>query len=140
MRVVVDTNVVVSGVFFGGIPRRVMTAWSAGHFTLVVSPEILGEYGRVGAELGAARPKLLAVWEPLFALLTVSASVVDAPKLPARVSADPDDDMFLTAALASDTRLIVSGDPHLLAVSGWQGIRVCTPRQFHDEYLAPVDS
>ena len=46
--------------------------------------------------------------------------------------------MFLAAALASDARLIVSDDPHLRAVSGWQGILVRTPRQFHDEYLAPA--
>jgi predicted nucleic acid-binding protein len=48
--------------------------------------------------------------------------------------------MFLAAALASNTQLIVSGDPHLRALSGWQGIRVCTPRQFHDEFLVAVDS
>ena len=48
MRVVLDTNVVVSGVFFGGTPSRVLAAWSAGRFVMVLSPAILDEYRRVG--------------------------------------------------------------------------------------------
>jgi predicted nucleic acid-binding protein len=83
---------------------------------------------------------LIATWEPLVALIAVHATIVDAPSLPERVGEDPDDEMFLAAALASNTQLIVSGDPHLRALSGWQGIRVCTPRQFHDEFLVAVDS
>jgi predicted nucleic acid-binding protein len=37
---------------------------------------------------------------------------------------DPDDDMFLAAALAASTRIIESGDKHLLRVSGWLGIEI----------------
>ncbi|MDB4915976.1 MAG: hypothetical protein JWM95_3620 [Gemmatimonadetes bacterium] len=48
---------------------------------------------------------------------------------------DPDDDKFLTCAVASDTQVIVSGDKHLLDVSGWNGIEVLTPRQTFDRYL-----
>lgn len=53
MRVVLDTNVVASGVFFGGVPGRILAAWAAGDFTLVLSPQILAEYRRVGEESGA---------------------------------------------------------------------------------------
>jgi putative PIN family toxin of toxin-antitoxin system len=130
----------MSGAFFGGIPGRVLSAWAERRFTLVISTEILSEYQRVGLELGAQRPPLIATWEPLVALIAVHATIVDAPSLPERVGEDPDDEMFLAAALASNTQLIVSGDPHLRALSGWQGIRVCTPRQFHDEFLVAVDS
>ncbi|MBI2403438.1 MAG: PIN domain-containing protein [Gemmatimonadetes bacterium] len=38
MRVVVDTNVLMSGVFFGGVPGRILEAWRDGKLTLVVSP------------------------------------------------------------------------------------------------------
>jgi len=72
VRVVLDTNVLVSGVFFGGVPGRILSAWAAGK-------------------------------------------------------------MF--AALASHTRLIVSGDKDLLRASGWRGIMVLTPRQFLDQHL-----
>jgi uncharacterized protein len=53
-----------------------------------------------------------------------------------RVCADPDDDKFLACALASGARLIVSGDEHLLAVNGWQGIEVIKPRAFADRHLS----
>ena len=140
MNVVGDTNVVVSGIFFGGIPGRIMTAWSKGQVSLVLSPEILTEYQRVGAELGAQYPDLIARWEPILALLAMNASIVDGPSLAERVGDDPADEMFFAAAIASNTPVIISGDKDLLRVSGWRGITVYTPRQFHNEYLAPVDS
>ena len=52
------------------------------------------------------------------------------------MSADPDDDKFLACAIAARTPLIVSGDKHLLQVSGWSGITIVTPRQCVERYLA----
>jgi predicted nucleic acid-binding protein len=43
--------------------------------------------------------------------------------------------MFLACALVSDCKIVVSGDRHLLRVSGWQGIEVLRPRDFVDRYL-----
>lgn len=51
MKVVLDTNVLMSGVCFGGVPGEVLEAWSRGRITLVVSSEIVNEYRRVGDEL-----------------------------------------------------------------------------------------
>jgi predicted nucleic acid-binding protein len=51
------------------------------------------------------------------------------------VSDDPDDDMFLAVALASQSEVVVSGDRDLRRVSGWRGIEVLTPRQFIDRHL-----
>ena len=53
MRVVVDTNVLVSSVFFSGIPRRILEAWRDGRIDIVASLEILEEYRRVGERLAA---------------------------------------------------------------------------------------
>lgn len=53
MRVILDTNVFISGVFFGGPPSRILEGWHDGRVTLVLSPEILDEYQRVAAELHA---------------------------------------------------------------------------------------
>jgi predicted nucleic acid-binding protein len=55
MKVVVDTNVLVSGSLFGEVPGQILTAWTTGAFVLVVSPSILGEYRRVGRELAKGR-------------------------------------------------------------------------------------
>ena len=102
----------------------------------MLSPAILAEYQRVGEELGIDYPDRAAAFGPVVALVATNGVVVDAPPLPEAVSRDPSDDMFLAAALAAQSRIVVSGDQDLLQVSGWRDIRVCTPREFHDEYLA----
>jgi len=51
VRVVLDTNVVLSGVFFGGVSGEILAAWSHGRFDVVVSAAIFAEYGRAGTEL-----------------------------------------------------------------------------------------
>lgn len=136
MKVVVDSNVLVSGLLFGGVPGQILSAWTTGAFVLVVSPSILSEYRRVGRELANGRPALDAALDALLALIAVHATVVDAPPLDAPVSADKDDDQFLAAAQAGDAAWIVSGDKHLLAVSGWSGITVLKPRASLDGPLA----
>ncbi len=70
---------------------------------------------------------------------TVHALLMDAPPLDERVNEDPDDEMFLAAALAAKARLIVSGDKHLRRVSGWRGIDVLKARPFVDRYIEPAD-
>ena len=133
MRVVVDTNVLVSGVFFGGVPGRILEAWRDGTITLVVSPAILDEYHRVGRLLAAEYPG--AELEPFLALVAVRAEVVDAPNLAERLCKDPDDDKFIACALAGTAGVVISGDRQLREVSGWKGIEVMSPRAFVDRYL-----
>jgi putative PIN family toxin of toxin-antitoxin system len=135
VKAVIDTNVLVSGVFFGGVPGRILSAWAAGEFILVLSPAILDEYRRVGHELGVQYPDLGATFEPILTLIAMNAVIVDAPPLTVPVCDDPADDIFLAAALASQTSVIVSGDKDLLRVVGWRGIVVLTPRQFVDQHL-----
>ncbi len=139
MKVVLDTNVLVSGLLFGGVPGRILGAWSTGAIRLVISPPILEEYRRVGLELSRGREPLVNTLEALLAMLTVHALMVSAPPLNERVSEDPDDEMFLAAALAANAGVIVSGDKHLLRVSGWRGIEVMKARQFVDRYIEPAD-
>jgi putative PIN family toxin of toxin-antitoxin system len=135
VRVVLDTNVLMSGIFFGGVPGRILGAWAEGRLELVLSPDILAEYRRVGTELTARYPERGAALTPVLALVAMNAILVAAAPLPAPVSADPDDDKFLAAARHAGIALIVSGDRDLLDVSGWQDIAVLTPRQFADRHL-----
>lgn len=134
MKIVLDTNVFVSAVFFGGVPGRILEAWRDGRLQLVLSAAILDEYQRVGQVLSA---QYFGVdLEPLLALLTVEAEIIEAPALPTPVSADPDDDKFFACASAAAVAVIISGDRDLLDHDGWRGIRVLRPRQFADEYLS----
>lgn len=133
MRVILDTNVFVSGVFFSGLPARILEAWRDGRIHPVLSAEILDEYRRVGATLGRRYPGVDL--EPLLAILAVHAEVVEAPALAEPVSVDPDDDKFLACAIAAGVAVIVSGDKHLVDESGWRGVRVLRPREFAEEFL-----
>ena len=58
MRVILDTNVFVSGVFFSGPPHKILKAWRDGRLRLVISAEILDEYRRVGQTLGEQFPAI----------------------------------------------------------------------------------
>lgn len=133
MRIVVDTNVFVSGIFFGGPPGAILEAWQKGQIQLVVSLEILTEYERVAAELAAKYPGVDI--EPILSLIALGAEIFDCPALPMQVCPDPDDDKFLACAITSDAGHIVSGDRALLSVSGYGGVKVIRPREFVDTYL-----
>lgn len=130
MRIVLDTNVFVAGIFFSGPPSKILDAWRDGHITLIVSPSIMEEYRRVMHELAAQFPTIDP--GPPLELMTIHARLVNAPPLPGTVCTDPSDDIFLACAIAGNSRIVVTGDKALLRTSGYQGIEVLTPRMFLD--------
>ena len=71
-------------------------------------------------------------------LLTVKSELTAAPALSEAVCVDPDDDKFLACAVASKVKHIISGDKHLLKVSGFRGVEVVKPRKFIDNYIREV--
>jgi len=133
LKVVMDTNVFVSGIFFSGPPYQIINAWRSGEFELVVSQEVLDEYKRVGEILAEERPKIDL--NPILNFVIENAKVYKPVKLKEPVCEDPDDDKFFACALASGSKIIISGDKHLLKVSGYEGIEVLKPREFVDRYL-----
>ena len=133
MRVILDTNVFISGVFFSGPPYRILEAWQDGKLQLVASQEILEEYQRVGETLAEQFPGVNL--QPIIDLVTTNAEVFPNQVLPESLCEDPDDDKFIACALAGRCRVIVSGDRHLLKVSGFRGLTVMSPRRFIDEFL-----
>ena len=133
MKVVLDTNVIISGIFFGGAPGRLLSAWSTGRFELILSPEILNEYAKV-AEIMSERHREIDV-SRILRLLISNGTMISAAPLLEPVCSDPDDDKFLACALAAKAEVIVTGDKQLLRTFGYQNIRVVTPRVFIDTYL-----
>ncbi|MDD4996978.1 MAG: putative toxin-antitoxin system toxin component, PIN family [Syntrophales bacterium] len=133
MKVILDTNVFVSGVFFTGPPYRILEAWRDGKLQLVISEDILEEYRRVGEVLAERFPSIEL--RPFLTLMTVSAEMALSKRFTVPLCDDPDDDMFIACALAGKCKMIVSGDKHLLKMSGFHGIRVISPRGFVDQYL-----
>lgn len=134
MRIVLDTNVFVSGVFFSGPPYEILKAWSHGKVQIVISEEILEEYRRVGEELSEQFPEVDL--RPMLELLVTEGEICLPAELPGPVCDDPDDDKFLACAVAGNVKVIVSGDKHLLRVSGYRGIDVLRPGKFLDQYMS----
>jgi putative PIN family toxin of toxin-antitoxin system len=133
VRIVLDTNVFISGIFFGGPPARILEAWRDHRITLVISRAILDEYEQVTAELGRRYQHVNP--SELLRLVLVAADFVAAQDLVEPVCTDPDDDKFLACAIAGGVPMIVSGDRALLRVDGFAGVRVVTPRAFVDRSL-----
>ena len=133
MKVVVDTNVLVSGVFFGGMPSRILEAWREKRIDVVVSPDILEEYRRVGEHLETQFTDVSLA--PFLALLVMNAEIIEPPDLPEQVSRDSDDDKFIACAIAGGCRVIISGDKDLLSISGYRGVKVVAPREFLESVI-----
>jgi putative PIN family toxin of toxin-antitoxin system len=72
---------------------------------------------------------------PIIELLTIYGEIVDTEGISVTVCEDPDDNMFLECAIASNCKVIISGDKHLLKETGYQGIDVFKPRDFIDGFL-----
>lgn len=136
VRVVVDTSVLLPGVFFGGPPRDVLAAWRAGQFEVVVSNEVLREYVRVGERLSARFPG--AGFERVLEMIAANATLVSAPPLPEAVCEDSDDDKFLACAVAAEAGYVVSSDKALLATSPYRNVKVIRSRDFLDVLRCPA--
>ena len=133
MKVVLDTNVFISGIFFRGPPYLALKAWRDGMIKLVVSEKILEEYLRVGEILSKQYSQIRL--GPILELIMAEAEFTADLKLPIPVCSDPEDDKFLECAIAGKADVLVSGDKNLLRVSGYGGIDVVTPRKFVDSFL-----
>ncbi len=122
MRVVLDTNILISAFIFpGGPPEAAYRAALDGRVELVTSPPLLAELGRVLVDKFG--------WEPPLGAEAVAqiARVAIVVRPEARVDVvleDPDDDRVLEAATAGEADVIVSGDRHLLRLRSWQGVPI----------------
>ena len=135
MRAVLDANVLISATLSPrGTPARLLLAWQAGAFELVVSPLLLAELRRA-----LAYPKLAKLVAPADAdafvawLGRAAQLAADPPDPPPVRSADSGDD-YLIALAAAERAVLVSGDGHLTALAG--RIPVRTPAEF----LAELES
>ena len=129
MRVVFDTNVVVSASFWRGAPFDCLTAWAQDRCEAMVSPALLAEYHETMEELRLDYPKIKPVeWVEA---LTESADLVFPTDRATGATPDPADEMVLECALAGEANYIVSGDKkHLLPMREFHGIRIVSPAEF----------
>jgi putative PIN family toxin of toxin-antitoxin system len=129
VRVVLDTNTVVSALLFSGISSKLVSLWQKDLITLLVSREVLDEYLRVLSypkfELSEVEIKELIQEEIL-----PYAEVVKPKRRLRVVRRDPSDDKFLECAVAGKARVIISGDKDLSSLGRYRQIRIQSPAQF----------
>jgi putative PIN family toxin of toxin-antitoxin system len=133
-RVVLDSNVIVSGLGWSGPPARIVDTALDGRLVLLTSEPLLAELRRV-----LAYPKLAKVIdevERLADLVAASSEVVRTTSVLAVVD-DESDNRVLEAAIDGAADYIVSGDDHLLGLKFFQGIPILAPREFIAEALDP---
>jgi len=115
MRVVVDTNVVVSGLLFGGVPLRVLDAGASQIVNLFTSNALLEELAEIierphfdkkFSETGLTRRRLISDYQAL-------VEVINVVLFTEQVSRDIDDDEVLACAIAAECEFIVTGDNDL---------------------------
>ena len=131
MRVVIDTNVLISALLKANSgPASIVSLWRSGEVELVVSLEVIDEIARV-LDYPKIKKRVSSEEAARFlTLLYTSATIVQSDEKVAAVDADPDDNKFVALALASGAEYIVSGDAHLLDVGTYQDIEILTPAQF----------
>jgi putative PIN family toxin of toxin-antitoxin system len=127
--VVIDTNVLVSALLFGGVPGKLIALWKGRMIRPKASKEIVEEYLRVLAypkfQLSEEEITFLIHYEilPYFEILGVKEG-------PTLVVKDPTDDKFIRCAQAVGAKIIVSGDQHLLKLSPYRHIQILSPSDF----------
>lgn len=139
IRVVVDTNILVSALLFGGKPGQLIPLWKTGKIQPHLSREIMDEYLRVLScpkfELTESEITYLVYREilPYFEMATVKTRAEI-------VKADPSDDKFLHCALSAAADCIISGDRHLLSLGSYQDIPILTVEHFFRSRLLESDA
>ena len=131
MRAVIDTNVVLSALLWGGVPGKLIDHVRDGSITFVSSPALLAELAKV-----MARPKFDAIFRKsqtsrtqALAYIQQLAETIDPPSLARRICRDPDDDAVLALAIAAKVDLIISGDDDLLTLASFEGVQILSPAQ-----------
>ncbi len=133
IRVVIDTNVVISALLFGGIPGKLITLWKNERIKPLVSREIIDEYLKV-----LAYPKFKLSEQEINYLLYQEIlpffEVISVKQKPVIIKEDPSDDKFISCAQAGKAKIIISGDQHLLSLTSYKGLKILSPSEFLEEY------
>ena len=133
-RIVLDTNVLISALLFGGKPRRVLDLVISGSADCTLSTVILDELKDV-----LQRPKFGFSANVCFHIIEELHGACDiiSPSVSVDIiRSDPDDNRILECAAEAHAHFIVSGDPHLLDLGKFEKIRILSPADYLKEFEA----
>ena len=128
MKVVIDTNVFVSGIFWKGISNRIIIAWRARKFDLVNSLMNVEELIKILKFFKIdMSDEHIKEWVTLIVENSIIVDVAGKIKI---VKDDPTDDKFIETALNGNADYIISQDRHLLDIKEFEGIKIVSPEEF----------
>ena len=131
MRVVLDTNVLLSAAFFSGVCDKLLVhCLLTPDMELILSQHILDEFMKHGTGKLRGSPDRLEVFA---AELRQHAQWVEPAAVAADVFEDPDDLPVLGTAVAGQATHLVTGDKALLTLGNYQGVAILSPRDFLDQ-------
>ncbi len=130
MKIITDTNVIVSGIFFNGKPRDLLKECFDGKYEIVCTEEIFLEYIKTIEKLTEKYNKNIAkeMIPILLSNLTIIKNINNG-----KYSRDPDDDKFINCAKSADADYVITGDNDLLVLEIVDGIRIITVSDFLKE-------
>ena len=127
--VVIDTNVFLSALLFGGTPGKLISLWKSGKIQPQLNKTTVAELLRV-----LAYPKFELTENEIQYLIYVEilpfCKVVATKSGPAIITENPSDDVFLRCCEVSNAKALISGDSHLLALKSYGKASILTPLQF----------
>ncbi len=132
MRIVIDTNVLISGVFFGGYPRKILSAVVNQRITACATTVIINEYEEIVQEM--INRKQGHINREILSPLIKTMEIIE-PVTHVEICRDPDDNKFLECAKDSHALYIVSGDKDLLIIEQFGNIQIITAKDFYEKYL-----
>ena len=132
MRFVIDTNVLISGVFFGGFPRKILSSIVNGKITAYATFEIINEYEEIIQEM--IDRKQGHINRTILIPLIKTMEIIE-PSSHIEICRDSDDNKFLECAKDSHALYIVSGDKDLLIIKEYENIQIITAKDFCEKYL-----
>ena len=131
-KVVLDTNVLISAIVFGGKPRDVFDRILKGQVRLAISADILDEMAGVLSGKKFQYPN--GVIQSIRHAIEDLAEIVTPQKAVNTIKEDPDDNRILECALESNAHLVISGDHHLLELKEYRNIKIISPSDYLKEY------
>ena len=140
LRAVMDTNVLVSGVLWRGVPFHLLRWAEENSLIIYTSLDIMAEVYRVVhyPKFQKYIDKQLTSSSELFAKIESLCTVVHVEQVVSGVCSDADDEKFLSCALAANVEVLVSGDRHLLNLQQYQFVRIVTAREFYEENIHKI--
>ncbi|GJL54597.1 MAG: putative toxin-antitoxin system toxin component, PIN family protein [Nitrospirales bacterium] len=132
MRVVADTNVLISALLWVGLPHRILEFAEEGNIQLYTSPPLVQELAEVlrRPKFSARLQALRVISDNLVAGYVRLAHLVLPKPIPPTILEDIADDAVLACACAAKAKYVISGDSHLLHVRSYEGILIVSPHAF----------